>query len=659
MLWELAEEFEEEHARVLDGTSCDLLLGVLEPLVELGRQNLICSQADDVALVFAGVGARELLAEDLVSGRRVFFREVVEERVELVERRVVEGRGCSWSDDVRGRRRGSDVDGLCLRLRRRRFDDDHLGDVLISLWRDASKLCHDLDHGRITGRRRQCLMEVCHRPNLVGRVDDSREPDEDADGESVLARRDQSCLSTLHTFDVLRIELEDLLEMLERLLVEVVLQIDVGLREELLDLAFIDLGRRRLSRRGRCVDDIKRHEWRAGAGAGARGRDAEGAHRVRVVRRELEDPSISCVRRALGTVVGVPLRELLQNANGASTLVERVERVDEDVDGRLVSRVRLERRLNTYQRPFRAVLLKIDSADIVNRLHVCRGEVDIPLHDLGELFEPSFPSQGRSRDHELLGGPDFMVESRQLFRVLNPVAGVVRVDVDHLLQGLQIAVDPASLVEHCGDGLVVRQRVAEQPELEVEVSQPQLRLDVARIYTEEELVRRDRFEEEPMRDVVVRDLVVRPSRSLRLAVSGLNIADLQEDPDVVRMLLDDLLVLLDRLLVRALLNVLLGRGGDFITIDRQCLSGCRAGTMERGTTGTTGVARRRSSSATSARRGGRASIETRSLTGQGDHALDGDQPARYGPVHSMQAPPDGNTKRYRWEPTIRQPSEKT
>src|SRR6185436_20094192 len=81
------------------------------------------------------------------------------------------------------------------------------------------------------------------------------------------------------------------------------------------------------------------------------------------------------------------------------------------------------------------------------------------------------------------------------------------------------------------------------------------------------LVDRDGLEIEALFPVELRDLEVRLGRLLLGVPLRVEVADLQPDPDVLRILLDDAQVLLDRLVELALLDELLRGLHDLVLID--------------------------------------------------------------------------------------------
>jgi hypothetical protein len=81
-------------------------------------------------------------------------------------------------------------------------------------------------------------------------------------------------------------------------------------------------------------------------------------------------------------------------------------------------------------------------------------------------------------------------------------------------------------------------------------------------------VDRDGLEREALSRVVLADPIVGRDRLGISLQARLQISDLEERPSVVRILLDDLLVLRDRPVVPLFLDVLLGALENFLSVDR-------------------------------------------------------------------------------------------
>ncbi len=142
------------------------------------------------------------------------------------------------------------------------------------------------------------------------------------------------------------------------------------------------------------------------------------------------------------------------------------------------------------------------------------------------------------------------------------------------------------------------ERVARQPELLVELCE--LRRDVRVLVLElrdvfrddlaDLLVDRDGFEREALARVELADPLVRPDGvGVRLHL-GLQVADLEQDPGVVGILLDDPLILGDRTVVLLLLHELL-RGDEYLLAVYRHDSGCSSGSASRGLTKRNGTER--------------------------------------------------------------------
>ncbi len=158
------------------------------------------------------------------------------------------------------------------------------------------------------------------------------------------------------------------------------------------------------------------------------------------------------------------------------------------------------------------------------------------------------------------------------------VRGIEVDDLPEDLDRLTVSVLP---LQPGGDFVERREGVAGQPQLLIELRElradvrvPVLELrDVLRDDLADLLVDRDRFQGEALARVELTDPLVRADRvGVRLHLR-LEVTHLQEGPRVVRILLDDLLILGDRSVVLLLLDVLLSGGEYLFSVDRHG-SGC-------------------------------------------------------------------------------------
>ena len=147
-----------------------------------------------------------------------------------------------------------------------------------------------------------------------------------------------------------------------------------------------------------------------------------------------------------------------------------------------------------------------------------------------------------------------------------------------------VAIAPRALQTR-GDLVVCSERVAGEPELgidgrelgdDVPVAIFQLR-DVLLDELADLLVDRDRLQREALRRVELTDAIVGGDRLGVRVHPSLQITDLQQCPSVVRILLDDLLVLLDRPVELLLVDVLLCGLEYLLAVDGQmtlCFGNC-------------------------------------------------------------------------------------
>jgi len=137
-------------------------------------------------------------------------------------------------------------------------------------------------------------------------------------------------------------------------------------------------------------------------------------------------------------------------------------------------------------------------------------------------------------------------------------------------------------VEVGGHRLEVLHGVGHQPQLPVQLGELEVDLDQARIELEDLLVDRDRLGEEALVLVEARHLEVGLGGLLLLALAREQVADLQPDPDVLRLFTDDAQVLLDRLVELALVDEATGRVHGLLFVEGHGSADLR---RWRGTTG--------------------------------------------------------------------------
>jgi hypothetical protein len=167
---------------------------------------------------------------------------------------------------------------------------------------------------------------------------------------------------------------------------------------------------------------------------------------------------------------------------------------------------------------------------------------------------------------KLAHGPVDVLHSRQCFREAKVGQGIGRVELDDTPEHVDrfgvalLALQPGRVLVERGE------RVAREAELLIEIREQRSDVtvsllemrDVLRDEFANLLVDGDRLQREALRSVVLADPLVGRDGVPELRHFRLQIADLQESPSVVRILLDDLLVLRDRPVVLLLLDELLG-----------------------------------------------------------------------------------------------------
>ncbi len=166
---------------------------------------------------------------------------------------------------------------------------------------------------------------------------------------------------------------------------------------------------------------------------------------------------------------------------------------------------------------------------------------------------------------QILGGApqlrhrlDEVVLPRILLAETDPGRDVVRVEIDELLERVEACLGVARLLVEGGDRLPLLGRVAHQPELLVQLGKADVHFD-ALDDLQHLLIERHRLEVEPLLRIGPGDLL-EAVRRLGLAVHLLvELGELLQDPDVVRIELQDALVFLDRFVERTLRDQLRGR----------------------------------------------------------------------------------------------------
>ena len=190
-----------------------------------------------------------------------------------------------------------------------------------------------------------------------------------------------------------------------------------------------------------------------------------------------------------------------------------------------------------------------------------------PLGDLDEVVLAIVRAQilaGVAKLLDRLGGHALF---RVQLRELDPGRDVVGIEVDQLANRRQRLFGLTFAMEVGRDALEVLHRVRQQPQLAVQLGQLEVDVDQARVELEDLLVDRDGLEVEALLAVELRDLEIGLGRLGLGALFGVQVADLEPDADVLRVLLNDLEVLLDRLVGVTLLDELAGRIHGLVLVE--------------------------------------------------------------------------------------------
>ena len=198
------------------------------------------------------------------------------------------------------------------------------------------------------------------------------------------------------------------------------------------------------------------------------------------------------------------------------------------------------------------------------------------LEDLDRVVASSDARELRARGLEL---------HHRAFDVLHAAEGLRQAKVRKRVRGIELD-DPTEhfdrfliallALEARRDFVEGRERVARQTELLIEIRELRCNVpvflfemrDVLRDDLADLLVDRDRFEREALVRVQLSDGLVRRDGVGMRAHLLLQIADLEEGPSIVRIRLDQLLQLYDRLVVFLLLDELLGGLEHLVAIYR-------------------------------------------------------------------------------------------
>ena len=183
------------------------------------------------------------------------------------------------------------------------------------------------------------------------------------------------------------------------------------------------------------------------------------------------------------------------------------------------------------------------------------------------IVGPAVPLQVLRSAAQLGHRLDQIVLPRVLFAQPDAGGDVVGVEIDQLLEGIEAGLGVADLLVVRRDRLPLFGRVAHQSQLLVQLGEADVDLDPIDDL-EHLLVERDRLQIEALRRIGLGDLLEAVGR-LRLAVHLLvQLGELLQDPDIVRVHLQHALVFLDGLVERALRDQLGGRLDDLVFVHR-------------------------------------------------------------------------------------------
>ena len=228
----------------------------------------------------------------------------------------------------------------------------------------------------------------------------------------------------------------------------------------------------------------------------------------------------------------------------------------------------LERAAQRRPRVLRAAGGQEDRHERPQDLGVVRRHLERLLVDLDRLVDgPALAQEGRD-DGVFLQGVDLAaglgVEVRQLHVKLD----VRRIRLDHLLVDPDRTDGVVVLRVVVRENLVLALRFGGQALLGVELGEPFVNVEARRIQAVDLLVDRDAAEKEPVAREVLGDLREIRNRLLVPVQSREEVADLVQDVDVARRLLEDLLVVLERGIDLSLRQGLLGRSYERVALAR-------------------------------------------------------------------------------------------
>ena len=266
-------------------------------------------------------------------------------------------------------------------------------------------------------------------------------------------------------------------------------------------------------------------------------------------------------------MLAVDVRQLLVDRHHLAVLPEIAERLRQQVERLDVVGVALEAELQLRQRALGVAAREVEVGELAGDGEIARLDRRDPLGHLQVLVGAPLPfQQGPGPAEALQRGRD-LATARVELAELDGGGDVVRVELDHLPehggQPDQVA-GPLATGRHL---LQLAHGVAHEPELLVEPREPLVHLEVGRIQADDLLVDGDRLEEEALVGVGLRDPREGVGRGPRLALALVELADLEQDADVLRVRGQHLPVGRDRLVERALLDEPGGLRDDLVLVD--------------------------------------------------------------------------------------------
>ena len=468
----------------------------------------------------------------------------------------------------------------------------------------------------------------------------------------------------LARLQVVRVELEDLAQVLQRLLVQAVLHVDVGLGEELGDGLRPERPRRRrrrarrgwrggargeggaggrpeghrarlAGRRGRAAREreggrgaSQRHRgWRTGqrdggrrarergGGRARRGKGARGLQRLLVVGRELEHAPPGAAGLVGASLRGVEVGQLAVDRHRLGVLAQVAEGLRQQGERVEVLGVGLERELELGERALGVALGQVDVGQLAGEGEVLGVEEGDPLRDLQPLLGAVGAPQRLRGAPELQEGGHAVFPPRVQLPQLDRGRHVVGLELGHPLQHAEQLGLVAVALGRRGHHLQLGHGVGEDAELLVERGQPLVHPHVVGRQLEHLLEDGDGLEEEALVGVGVGDAAEGGGGAGGVTLLLLELADLEEDADVLRILGQDLLVRADGLVELALLDQLGRVGGDLVLVDSH--------RPERAPRASRGAARRADVSRAKSRASGLRPVNERSVTVRGGQVARG------------------------------------